>query len=273
MIHGGRSWVFRRGFVKPITPDRSAAPHVRAARTASPSGRQNVDGPVRSRRIDDRCALDNLFATETMAELSARQGRRADAVAIYRHLVDAAGGPHTNAPDQAARVERWKARLSELEGGGTAIAPPPSRSTAEPEPESPPGDEVAPIVVAASPSGRASLVIQQPVRSGQVIYAEGGDLIVVAAVHAGAQLLADGNIHVYGALKGRAVAGARGARDAQVFCLALEAELVGVDTGYAISDDIPPDLWGGPARVFLTPAGICSVVALSSGKRLTRGAP
>jgi septum site-determining protein MinC len=79
--------------------------------------------------------------------------------------------------------------------------------------------------------------------------------------------MADGNIHVYGALKGRAVAGAHGARDAQVFCLALEAELVGVDTGYATSDDIPPDLWGGPARVFLTPEGRCSVVALSSGKR------
>ena len=82
-----------------------------------------------------------------------------------------------------------------------------------------------------------------------MIYAQERDLIVVASVHPGAQLLADGNIHVYGALKGRAVAGAHGARDAQVFCLALEAELVGVDSGYAISDDIPPGLWGGPARV------------------------
>ena len=72
-----------------------------------------------------------------------------------------------------------------------------------------------------------------------MIYAEGRDLIVVAPVHAGAQLLADGNIHVYGPLKGRAVAGAHGLRDAEVFCLALEAELVGVDTGYLLSDDIP----------------------------------
>ena len=86
-------------------------------------------------------------------------------------------------------------------------------------------------------------------RSGQLIYAEGRDLIVVAPVHSGAQLLADGNIHVYGPLKGRAVAGTRGARDSQVFCLTLEAELVGVDTGYVTSDDIPPAVWGGPARV------------------------
>jgi septum site-determining protein MinC len=100
-----------------------------------------------------------------------------------------------------------------------------------------------------------------------VIYAEGRDLIVVAPVHPGAQLLADGNIHVYGPLKGRAVAGTHGARDAQVFCLTLEAELVGVDTGYVTSDDIPPALWGGPARVLLTPDGICTVVPLSMGKR------
>jgi len=104
------------------------------------------------------------------------------------------------------------------------------------------------------------------VRSGQVIYAEGRDLIVVAPVHAGAQLLADGNIHVYGPLKGRAVAGAHGLREAQLFCLALEAELVGVDTGYLLSDDIPAALWNGPACVSLTAAGICTVAALSVGK-------
>ena len=217
--------------------------------------------------------MDNLFATETMAELSARQGRLADAVAIYRHLVEAAGAATRDAPEQAASVERWKARLSELEGGGTAVAPQTSRGGAEREPGSPRIGEVAPAATATNLSGRASLVVDQPVRSGQVIYAEGRDLIVVAAVNPGAQLLADGNIHVYGALKGRAVAGAHGAREAQVFCLALEAELVGVDTGYAVSEDIPPELWGGPARVFLTPTGSCSVVALSSGKRLARGAP
>jgi septum site-determining protein MinC len=208
--------------------------------------------------------LDTMFATETMAELSARQGRLADAAAIYRHLLRGADGKAEGARDDAARVERiekWKRRLAELEAGatGAAAAVPPGGA---------PRDRTAPAPAElAEPTGRrASLVIREPVRSGQVIYAEGRDLIVVASVHSGAQLLADGNIHVYGPLKGRAVAGARGLRDAQLFCLALEAELVGVDTGYLLSDDIPAALWSGPARVSLTAEGICTVAPLSVNK-------
>jgi len=214
--------------------------------------------------------MDTLFATETMAELSARQGRIADAIAIYRHLVGAAEASPANASDDAARIERWKARIAELEAGGAAaVAPtpqPPSRARVQ-EHASTDRSDVAEAAVSATVTPSAALVVQQPVRSGQVIYAEGRDLIVVASVHPGAQLLADGNIHVYGRLKGRAVAGARGARDAQVFCLALEAELVGVDDGYLTSDDIPPERRGGAARVFLTPDGKCAVVELSPGQR------
>jgi septum site-determining protein MinC len=197
--------------------------------------------------------LDTMFATETMAELSARQGRVADAVAIYRHLLSGA--------EADERLEKWKGRLAELEAGATtaAAAAPPS---AAPRTASVPARAEA----AEATAERASLVIREPVRSGQVIYAEGRDLIVVAPVHSGAQLLADGHIHVYGPLKGRAVAGAHGLREAQLFCLALEAELVGVDTGYLLSDDIPAALWGGPTRVFLTAAGTCTVAALSAGK-------
>src|SRR6516165_6485195 len=210
--------------------------------------------------------FDPLFATETMAELSARQGRLADAVSIYRHLVGASETAPAESPDGGARLEKWKARLAELEGGGAgAAAPAPARAPAA-EVASPQRDEVAPPLARANAPARGALVVHEPVRSGQIIYAEGRDLIVVAPVHPGAQLLADGNIHVYGPLKGRAVAGAHGARDAQEFCLALEAELVGVDTGYATSDDIPHALWGGPARVFLTPQGTCGVGALSFGK-------
>ena len=213
--------------------------------------------------------LDTMFATETMAELSARQGRLADAVAIYRHLLSGA--------EANERTEKWKVRLAELEAGATSAAAPaqtPSAPAQTPDAPtaqtpSPPAQTLtvpAPAEVAAATVQRPSLVIQEPVRSGQVIYAEGRDLIVVAPVHAGAQLLADGNIHVYGPLKGRAVAGAHGLREAQLFCLALEAELVGVDTGYLLSDDIPAPLRGGPARVFLTAEGTCAVAALSVGK-------
>jgi len=209
--------------------------------------------------------LDPLFATETMAELSARQGRFADAIAIYRHLVRASEATSNQTPDDAARVDKWKARIAELEAGGAGAAAlaPPAAAAQQP----PAHREVAQTPPPVNEPLRASLVIHEPVRSGQLIYAEGRDLIVVAPVHSGAQLLADGNIHVYGPLKGRAVAGTRGARDSQVFCLTLEAELVGVDTGYVTSDDIAPGLWGGPARVVLTPAGICTVVPLAMGKR------
>jgi septum site-determining protein MinC len=213
--------------------------------------------------------LDTMFATETMAELSARQGRLADAAAIYRHLLrgaeaEAEGARGDASRDDATRVERidrWKGRLAELEAGatGAAAAAPPGGAPRE-------RIAPAPAEVAEATDQRASLVIREPVRSGQVIYAEGRDLIVVASVHSGAQLLADGNIHVYGSLKGRAVAGARGLRDAQLFCLTLEAELVGVDTGYLLSDDIPAALWSGPARVSLTAEGTCTVAPLSVNK-------
>src|SRR4051812_26600483 len=71
------------------------------------------------------CILDDLFATETMAELSARQGRVADAVAIFRHLVGAAAGANDGV-SEGASVERWKARIAELEGGDAAGAAAPS---------------------------------------------------------------------------------------------------------------------------------------------------
>jgi len=210
--------------------------------------------------------LDTMFATETMAELSARQGRVADAMAIYRHLLDGA---------QAGELaDKWRRRLAELEAGPTSppaatSTAPPAKSSAAPQALVAPQPEAA--AVAAAP--RSSLVIREPVRSGQVIYAEGRDLIVVAPVHAGAQLLADGHIHVYGPLKGRAVAGAHGLREAELFCLSLEAELVGVDTGYLLSEDIPPALWNGPARVFLTPEGTCTVAPLPVGKPVVPAVP
>jgi septum site-determining protein MinC len=203
--------------------------------------------------------LDTMFATETMAELSARQGRLADAAAIYRHLLRSDDATRDDAA-RAERIEKWKGRLAELEAGATGAAAA-SPVGAPRDPAAP-----APAEVAEATGQRPSLVVREPVRSGQVIYAEGRDLIVVASVHAGAQLLADGNIHVYGPLKGRAVAGARGRRDAQLFCLALEAELVGVDTGYLLSDDIPAALWSGPARVSLTAEGTCAVAPLSVNK-------
>lgn len=81
-------------------------------------------------------------------------------------------------------------------------------------------------------------VVTQPVRSGQQVYARGGDLIVMGSVSAGAEVLADGHIHVYGAMRGRALAGVRGLATAHIYCRRLDAELVSIGGHYRISEDI-----------------------------------
>jgi septum site-determining protein MinC len=179
----------------------------------------------------------DLFVTETMAELSARQGRIAEAVAIYRQLLTGAVDPE--------RRSRWSGRLQTLEDGAGPESPRPVLTETALSRDAP----LSPLQ--APPPLKLPLTIRHPVRSGQIIYAEGGDLLVLAPVNPGAQLLADGNIHVYGPLRGRAVAGVRGCLEAQIFCQRLEAELVGVDAVYALADDLPPNLVGTGARIWI----------------------
>lgn len=94
--------------------------------------------------------------------------------------------------------------------------------------------------------------IIQPVRSGQQIYAPNGDLLVLNSVSHGAELLADGHIHVYGPLRGRALAGISGNEEAHIFCQSLEAELVSIAGRYKISEDLKDNpLWKQPVRLFL----------------------
>lgn len=81
-------------------------------------------------------------------------------------------------------------------------------------------------------------LITQPVRSGQRIYAKGGDLVVLSSVSPGAELLADGHIHIYGALRGRALAGLSGDQEARIFCQSLEAELVSIAGHYWVNEDL-----------------------------------
>ena len=79
-------------------------------------------------------------------------------------------------------------------------------------------------------------VITTPVRSGQQIYAQGGDLIVISSVGNGAELLADGNIHIYGPMRGRALAGILGDESTHIFCHSLEAELISIAGQYQVSE-------------------------------------
>ncbi|MGC2523410.1 MAG: septum site-determining protein MinC, partial [Stellaceae bacterium] len=83
------------------------------------------------------------------------------------------------------------------------------------------------------------------------IYARGADLVVTAAVSPGAELMADGNIHVYGVLRGRALAGASGDAEARIFCSRFEAELVSIAGRYLVSEQMPPDERGSPVQIAL----------------------
>ena len=291
--------------------------------------------------------MTEIFATETMAELCVRQGRVADAAAIYRALLERLGGV-AEAGD--GRRAKWMTRLAQLQGierappsspsaspawagtpGGAAVggsqrsgsatrphggsaddrtrraletmaaqigaddapAPRPARAAVAlaaadtaslapaPRPESsdpPPKGPAAPPHPAASSTGREMatpgaappggapalrlpVLIQHPVRSGQIVYAEGTDLIVLASVNAGAQLLADGNIHVYGVLRGRAIAGVKGASGARIFCQRLEAELVGIDVHFITAEGLPTDVAGKAAQIFID-RGQCVAVRM-----------
>ena len=192
-----------------------------------------------------------LFGTETMAELCVRQGRLPDALAIYRRLCARGAGDERHA--------RWSARLEVLEQQPAAGRASPERDDAPPVAAPPPLVEApSPPVV---PGHVLPLVVREPVRSGQIVYAQANDLIVLGPVNPGAELLADGNIHVYGPLRGRAVAGVRGAREARIFCLRLEAELVGIDVAYLTAEDLAPERFGKPAQIMLA-EGRCVVAPL-----------
>ena len=101
-----------------------------------------------------------------------------------------------------------------------------------------------------------TMVIDKPIRSGQKIYARGADLVVLAMVNQGAEVVADGNIHVYAPLRGKAMAGARGNTSARIFSLCLEPELISIAGVYRTSENqLPADVAGKPAQVRLSSEG------------------
>ncbi|BFT31338.1 septum site-determining protein MinC [Alteromonas sp. D210916BOD_24] len=103
----------------------------------------------------------------------------------------------------------------------------------------------------ATPAIKPAKVITRPVRSGQQVYAEGSDLVVTASVSEGAELLADGNIHVYGTLRGRALAGVKGNAGARVFCQSLDAELVSIAGQFIMHESVKGACWKKPAQIYL----------------------
>jgi septum site-determining protein MinC len=104
---------------------------------------------------------------------------------------------------------------------------------------------------AAAKAEPRSLLIDTPVRSGQSIIFPEGDVTVVGSVASGAEVIAGGSIHVYGALRGRAIAGAAGNAGARIFCHKLEAELLAIDGLYKVAEDMSGDLRSKPVQAWL----------------------
>lgn len=129
-----------------------------------------------------------------------------------------------------------------------AVAPIAAAPVAAPQPAPAPEPEPEPV---------SALVLTEPVRSGQRIFADRGDLVVVAPVSSGAELIAHGNIHVYGRLRGRALAGVNGDRSARIFCQSLDAELIAIAGLYRTSEDLGPEVRKQRIQAFLREDTLC----------------
>ncbi len=163
----------------------------------------------------------------------------------------------------AAMGDAIRAHGLSLDDGVSGIKPreeseAPAGLVAEPAPL-PPGIGVAPpplplaAPVSAAPApAPGAMIIDTPVRAGQRVYARGCDLIITAAVNNGAEVIADGSIHVYAALNGRALAGASGNAEARIFALSMQPELVSIAGVYRTFDEgFPPQLARQPAQIRL----------------------
>ncbi|KAB8123511.1 septum formation inhibitor MinC [Komagataeibacter medellinensis] len=112
-----------------------------------------------------------------------------------------------------------------------------------PDDAAPPGAEVP---------RASSMIIEQPIRSGQVIMNPDGDIIILGSVGSGAEITAGGSIHVYGPLRGRAIAGMNGQPDARIFAHSMQAELLAIDGYYITAEEIDPRYVEKPAQIILT---------------------
>jgi septum site-determining protein MinC len=126
---------------------------------------------------------------------------------------------------------------------------PPAEAPVQPTPRAEPAAE--PVPAPAATTTTPAMFVDRPLRSGQQVYARGTDLIVLAPVSAGAEVLADGHIHVYGPLRGRALAGVNGNTEARIFCQSMEAELISIAGYFKTSEDLHAECWQQPIQALL----------------------
>ncbi len=203
---------------------------------------RDAAGPI------DFPALIELLQARGLRPIAVRAGSTDQmAAALAAGLVEApdAAPPRARLAEAAARVP------------AEAATPVPAEA-APPEPASEPALVDAPVAPepGPAPAGPAvavpTMIIDRPLRSGQQVYARGGDLVVLAVVNHGAEVIADGSIHVYAPLRGRAVAGARGDTEARIYSTCMEPQLVSIAGTYrTIETALPADVLGKPAQVRL----------------------
>jgi septum site-determining protein MinC len=155
--------------------------------------------------------------------------------------------------DQALQDQAQRLNLTLIAEGRNKSSSPETQQPAASEAAKPDHSLVAPPPVPAP----SSKIISNPIRSGQQVYAPGADLIILAAVSAGAEVLADGNIHVYGPLRGRALAGVNGDNTARVFCHSMEAELVSIAGAYKLNEELTSDHWKQAVQIYLEGEKLC----------------
>lgn len=127
----------------------------------------------------------------------------------------------------------------------------PAATAAKPAPAAAPSRSPEPAPTAREGSNAPGVVHAPMVRSGQQLYADNRDLTVLTGVGAGAEVIADGSVHIYGPLRGRALAGAKGNEQARIFCREFHAELVAIAGHYKVLEDVPEELRGKAVQVWL----------------------
>jgi septum site-determining protein MinC len=209
---------------EPVVIDLSLVPRAQAAAAAPVEGQAPLalDGPP---PVDLRAIVALLRASQLQPVAVAGATAEELALAHELGLADAADEPAAERAVQAAPAETVREVVREI--------------TVEKIIEKP-----------AAPA--PTLIVDKPLRSGQQVYAKRGDLVVLAVVSHGAEVIADGSIHIYAPLRGKAIAGARGDTSARIYTQSLEAELLAIAGIYRTAENpLPADVAGKPAQVYL----------------------
>jgi septum site-determining protein MinC len=214
---------------------------------------KTTDWAALARELDERIAdTPGLFERDPVV-IDLSQVREADAAIDFPALIELLRERQmlplaVRGGNEAQMADALSAGLVEAPAGANPA--PPARAPS-PVPAAPPVT-LTEIIREVPVAGPGTMIVDRPLRSGQQVYAKGCDLVVLAAVNVGAEVIADGNIHVYGPLRGRAIAGARGNADARIFATCMEPQLISIAGTYRTTETpLPAEVLGKPAQVKL----------------------